>query len=83
MEMPMLPLVLSSTLTCSNRPICGQTRIDAAFRDRAPRIERIDGGDSIVVERDQILSGIGLISNAGGNTARVYNFDMASLTVPA
>jgi hypothetical protein len=25
----------------------------------------------------------GLISNAGGNTARVYNFDMASLTVPA
>jgi hypothetical protein len=25
----------------------------------------------------------GLISNAGGNTARVYNFDIASLTVPA
>jgi hypothetical protein len=36
-----------------------------------------------VVEADQILSGIGLISNAGGNTARVYNFDVARLTVPA
>jgi amidohydrolase family protein len=40
-------------------------RIDRAFRDRAPRIERIDGGDHVVVEADQILSGIGLISNAG------------------
>ena len=40
-------------------------RIDMAFRDRAPRIERIDGVDQIVVEVDQILSGIGLISNAG------------------
>jgi hypothetical protein len=38
------------------------TRIDAPFRDRAPRIERIDGADQIVVEADQILSGIGLIS---------------------
>jgi hypothetical protein len=42
-----------------------QTRIDAAFRDRAPRIDRIDSGDRVVVEADQILSGIGLISNAG------------------
>src|SRR5260370_27150008 len=39
--------------------------MDAAFRDRAARIERIDGADQIVVEADQILSGIGLISNAG------------------
>ena len=31
----------------------------------APRIERIDGVDQIVVEADQVLSGIGLISNAG------------------
>jgi hypothetical protein len=52
------------TLTCSNRPISGRP-IDAAFRDRAPRIERIDGGDHVVVEADQILSGIGLILNAG------------------
>ena len=40
-----------------------------AFRDRAPRIERIDGGDHVVVEVDQILSGIGLISNAGARFA--------------
>jgi hypothetical protein len=31
----------------------------------APRIERIDGADQIVVEADRILSGISLISNAG------------------
>jgi hypothetical protein len=46
-------------------PDLWQTRIDAAFRDRAPRIERIDGADQIVIEADQILSGIRLISNAG------------------
>jgi uncharacterized protein len=46
-------------------PDLWQTPIDPAFRDRAPRIERIDGADQIVVEADQILSGIGLISNAG------------------
>ena len=46
-------------------PDLWQTRIDAPFRDRAPRIQRIDGADQIVVEADQILSGIGLISNAG------------------
>src|SRR5262249_666858 len=41
------------------------TRIDRAFRDRAPRMVRIDGADQLVVEADQVLSGIGLISNAG------------------
>jgi predicted TIM-barrel fold metal-dependent hydrolase len=46
-------------------PDLWQTRIDAAFRDRAARIERIDGADQIVVEADRILSGIGLISNTG------------------
>jgi hypothetical protein len=45
-------------------PHLWQTRIDAAFRDRAPRIERVGGGDQMV-SGDQILSGIGLISNAG------------------
>src|SRR5258706_356298 len=63
--MPMLPLVLSSDSHVFEPPDLWQTRIDRAFRDRAPRIERIDGGDYIVVERDQILSGLGLISNAG------------------
>ena len=61
----MLPLVLSSDSHVFEPPDLWQTRIDQAFRDRAPRIERIDGGDYIVVEADQILSGIGLISNAG------------------
>src|SRR5260370_14311869 len=64
-EMPMLPLVLSSDSHVFEPPDLWQTRIDAPFRDRAPRIERIGGADQIVVEADQILSGIGLISNAG------------------
>src|SRR5262252_6349102 len=61
--MPMLPLILSSDSHVFEPPDLWQTRIDRAFRNRAPRIERIDGGDYIVVERDQILSGIGLISS--------------------
>jgi predicted TIM-barrel fold metal-dependent hydrolase len=65
METPMLPLVLSSDSHVFEPPDLWQTRIDAAFRDRAPRIERIDGADRMVVETDRILSGIGLISNAG------------------
>jgi len=64
-ELPVLPLVLSSDSHVFEPPNLWQTRIDRAFRDRAPRIERIDGGDYVVVEADQILSGIGLISNAG------------------
>ena len=58
-------LVLSSDSHVFEPADLWQTRIDAALRDRAPRIERIDGADQIVVEADQILSGIGLISNAG------------------
>ena len=61
----MLPLVLSSDSHVFEPPDLWQTRIDAAFRDRAPRLERIDDADQIVVEADQVLSGIGLISNAG------------------
>ena len=41
----MLPLVLSSDSHLFEPPDLWQTRIDAAFRDRAPRIERIDGAD--------------------------------------
>ena len=59
----MLPLVLSSDSHVFEPPDLWQTRIDAPFRDRGPRMERIDGADQIVVEADQILSGIGLISN--------------------
>src|SRR5450755_4266118 len=64
-EMPVLPLILSSDSHVFEPPDLWQTRIDAPFRDRAPRIQRIDGADHIVLEPDQILSWIGLISNAG------------------
>jgi predicted TIM-barrel fold metal-dependent hydrolase len=62
----MLPaVILSSDSHVFEPPDLWATRIDPAFRDRAPRMERIDGADEIVIERDQVLSGIGLISNAG------------------
>src|SRR5579872_425984 len=63
--MQVLPLVLSSDSHVFEPPDLWETRIDRRFRDRAPRIQRIDGADQIVVEAGQILSGIGLISNAG------------------
>ena len=37
------PLVLSSDSHLFEPPDLWQTRIDAPFRDRAPRIQRIDG----------------------------------------
>jgi hypothetical protein len=37
-----------------------------------PGPERIGGADQIVVAADQILSGIGLISNAGGKSLLLY-----------
>ncbi len=58
-------LILSSDSHVFEPPDLWTTRIDAPFRDRAPRMQRIDGADEIVVEADQVLSGIGLISNAG------------------
>lgn len=58
-------LILSSDSHVFEPPDLWTTRIDAAFRDRAPRMVRIDGVDQLVVERDHVLSGIGLISNAG------------------
>jgi predicted TIM-barrel fold metal-dependent hydrolase len=61
----MPPVILSSDSHVFEPPDLWQARIDVQFRDRAPRIQRIDGTDQIVVEADQILSGIGLISNAG------------------
>ena len=68
--MPMVPaLILSSDSHVFEPPDLWKTRIDTAFRDRAPRIERIDGADQLVVEADQVISGIGLISNAGARFA--------------
>jgi predicted TIM-barrel fold metal-dependent hydrolase len=58
-------LILSSDSHVFEPPDLWTTRIDARFRDRAPRMQRIDGVDQIVIEADQILAGIGLISNAG------------------
>jgi hypothetical protein len=60
--MPMLPLIISSDSHVFEPPDLWQTRIDAAFRDRG---ERIDGGDRVVVEADQILFRIAQISNTG------------------
>jgi predicted TIM-barrel fold metal-dependent hydrolase len=58
-------LILSSDSHVFEPPDLWTSRIDAPFRARAPRMQRIDGADQIVVEADQVLSGIGLISNAG------------------
>src|SRR5262244_1880920 len=58
-------VILSSDSHVFEPPDLWAKRIDKAFRDRAPRIQRIGGADPIVIETDQILSGIGLISNAG------------------
>src|SRR5262245_45568959 len=58
-------VILSSDSHVFEPPDLWTTRIDAAFRHRAPRSHRLGGGDQIVVEADQVLSGIGLISNAG------------------
>src|SRR3989454_7197696 len=65
-DMPLVAaLILSSDSHVFEAPSLGTTRIDAAFRDRAARMQRIDGADQLVVEADQVISGIGLISNAG------------------
>src|SRR5262245_63695837 len=62
----MLPaLILSSDSHVFEPPDLWTSRIDKAFRHRAPRMQRIDGADQIIIEKDQFLSGIGLISNAG------------------
>ena len=57
--------VLSSDAHVFEPPDLWTKRIDVAFRDRAPRMVRVDGADEIVVEQGQVLSGIGLLSNTG------------------
>ena len=57
--------VLSSDAHVFEPPDLWTKRIDAAFRDRAPRMVRVDGADEIVVAQGQGLSGIGLLSNTG------------------
>lgn len=58
-------LVLSSDSHVFEPPDLWTERIDRGFLDRAPHIERIDGSDHLVVEGNQTIAGIGLISNAG------------------
>lgn len=58
-------IVLSSDAHVFAPPDRWTKRIDAAFRDRAPRMVCVDGADEIVVEQGQGLSGIGLLSNTG------------------
>lgn len=58
-------LVLSSDSHVFEPPDLWTERIDRDFLDRAPHIERIDGSDHLVVEGNQNIAGIGLISNAG------------------
>ena len=58
-------LVLSSDSHVFEPPDLWTIRIDAAYRDRAPRMQRVDGVDQLVIEDGRFLSGIGLISNAG------------------
>ena len=64
------PLILSSDSHVFEPPDLWTTRIDKAFRHRAPRMVRIDGADQLVVEEHDILSGpgeLGAILPRGGN----------------
>ena len=58
-------LILSSDSHVFEPPDLWTQRIDARFRDRAPRIERVGDSDHLVVDGDMTIAGIGLISNAG------------------
>ena len=58
-------LVISSDSHVFEPPDLWTERIDAEFRDRAPRMQRVGDVDHLIVEKDQMIAGIGLISNAG------------------
>lgn len=58
-------LVISSDSHVFEPPDLWTQRIDRKYVDRAPHMQRIDGADHLVVEGDQTIAGIGLISNAG------------------
>ena len=58
-------LIISSDSHVFEPPTLWEERIDHAFKDRAPRIQRVGDSDHLVVEGDLAIAGIGLISNAG------------------
>jgi len=62
-------LIISSDSHVFEPPDLWTTRIDAGFRDRAPRLVRVGDADHLVVEGGQTIAGIGLISNAGARFA--------------
>ena len=57
--------IISSDSHVFEPPDLWTTRMDAAFRDRAPRLQRVGDVDHLVVEDGQTIAGIGLISHAG------------------
>ena len=58
-------VVISSDSHVFEPPDLWTQRIDSRFKDRAPHMERVGDIDHLVVEGDQMIAGIGLISNAG------------------
>lgn len=58
-------VVISSDSHVFEPPDLWTNRIDSRFRDRAPRMERVGEVDHLIVEKDEMIAGIGLISNAG------------------
>lgn len=62
-------LIISSDSHVFEPPDLWTTRIDAAFRDRAPHMQRLGEVGQLVVEGTQAIAGIGLISNAGARFA--------------
>ena len=58
-------LIISSDSHVFEPPDLWTERIDTAFRTRAPRLQRVGDVDHLVVEDQQTIAGIGLISNAG------------------
>ena len=58
-------LIISSDSHVFEPPDLWTSRIDKAFRQRAPRLQRVGDVDHVVVEDGQTIAGIGLISNAG------------------
>ena len=62
-------IVISSDSHVFEPPDLWTERIDAKFRERAPHMERVGDIDQLMVEGDQMIAGIGLISNAGARFA--------------
>ena len=58
-------IVISSDSHVFEPPDLWTKRIDARFRGRAPRMERVGDADQLVVDNGLNVAGIGLISNAG------------------